>query len=165
MSCTRDRHPEAVVPPSLANSTMASWIGLEMSDRAPVYRGYVLHFDALRFVALLEGGRIEETLATENRWLPRAHRELVFSSRGRRHAARPVPNLSRFRGKLPKPTTPSLSSSTGPLRDSLLFRPRWRRRRDSKPNRRLARKKRELRVAQELHPTLLTRSEQNLFFF
>ena len=37
-----------------------------MSDRAPTYRDHVLNFDALRLVALREGGRIEETPATEN---------------------------------------------------------------------------------------------------
>ena len=37
-----------------------------MSDRAPIYRDPVLHFDALRLVALREGGSIKETLATEN---------------------------------------------------------------------------------------------------
>ena len=37
-----------------------------MSDRAPAYRDPALHFDALRLVALREGGRIEETLATGN---------------------------------------------------------------------------------------------------
>ena len=37
-----------------------------MSDRAPAYRDPVLHFDALQLVVLREGGRIEETLATEN---------------------------------------------------------------------------------------------------
>ena len=37
-----------------------------MSDRTPAYRDPVLHFDAMRLVALREGGRIEETLATEN---------------------------------------------------------------------------------------------------
>ena len=37
-----------------------------MRFRAPAYRGPVLHFDGLRFVALREGGRNEETLATEN---------------------------------------------------------------------------------------------------
>ena len=37
-----------------------------MSGRAPAYRGTVLHFGALRLVALREGGRIKETLATEN---------------------------------------------------------------------------------------------------
>ena len=39
---------------------------MEMRDKAPTYRDPVLHFDALRLVALREGGRIEETLATEN---------------------------------------------------------------------------------------------------
>ena len=38
-----------------------------MSDRAPTYRDPALHFDALRLVALREGDRIEETLATENK--------------------------------------------------------------------------------------------------
>ena len=37
-----------------------------MSGGAPAYRDHVLHFDALRLVALREGGRIEKTLATEN---------------------------------------------------------------------------------------------------
>ena len=37
-----------------------------MSDRAPAYRDPVLHFDALRLVALRGGGMIEEALATEN---------------------------------------------------------------------------------------------------
>ena len=37
-----------------------------MSDRAPAYRGPVLHFDALRLAALREGDRIEGALATEN---------------------------------------------------------------------------------------------------
>ena len=40
-----------------------------MSDRASAYRDPVLHFDALRLVALREGERIEETprnSATEN---------------------------------------------------------------------------------------------------
>ena len=37
-----------------------------MSDRAPAYRDPVLHFDALRLVALREGDRTEETFATEN---------------------------------------------------------------------------------------------------
>ena len=37
-----------------------------MGDRVPAYRDPALHFDALRLVALREGGRIEETLATEN---------------------------------------------------------------------------------------------------
>ena len=37
-----------------------------MSGRALAYRDPVLHFDALRFVALHEEGRAEKTLATEN---------------------------------------------------------------------------------------------------
>ena len=37
-----------------------------MSDRAPAYRDSVSHFDALCLVALHEGGRIEECLATGN---------------------------------------------------------------------------------------------------
>ena len=39
---------------------------MKVSDRAPAYRGPLLPFDALRLVALREGGRAEETLATEN---------------------------------------------------------------------------------------------------
>ena len=37
-----------------------------MSDRAPAYRDSALHFDALRLARLREGGRTEETHATEN---------------------------------------------------------------------------------------------------
>ena len=37
-----------------------------MGDRAPAYRDPALHFDALRLVALHEGDRTQETLATEN---------------------------------------------------------------------------------------------------
>ena len=37
-----------------------------MGYRAPAYRGPALYFDALRLVALRDGDRIEETLATEN---------------------------------------------------------------------------------------------------
>ena len=37
-----------------------------MGDRAPAYRGPVFHFDALRPVALREGGRILEAFATED---------------------------------------------------------------------------------------------------
>ena len=37
-----------------------------MSNRAPAYRDPVLHFDALRLVALREGDRIEEAPASEN---------------------------------------------------------------------------------------------------
>ena len=37
-----------------------------MRDRAPAYRGPVLHFDTLYLVTLRGGGRIDETLATEN---------------------------------------------------------------------------------------------------
>ena len=37
-----------------------------MNGRSPAYRDPVLHFDALRLVALHEGDRIEEALATEN---------------------------------------------------------------------------------------------------
>ena len=39
---------------------------VKMSDRAPTYHDPVIHFDALRFVALREGDTNEETLATEN---------------------------------------------------------------------------------------------------
>ena len=37
-----------------------------MGGRAPAYLDPALHFDALRLVAVREGGRFEETLATEN---------------------------------------------------------------------------------------------------
>ena len=37
-----------------------------MSDRASSYRDPVLHFAALRLVALREGGRTEEAPATES---------------------------------------------------------------------------------------------------
>jgi len=39
---------------------------VEISDRAVAYRGPLLHFIALRILKLHEGGRTEETLATEN---------------------------------------------------------------------------------------------------
>ena len=38
--------------------------------------------------------KVPAAISVENRWLPRAHRELVFSSRGRRHAARPITERS-----------------------------------------------------------------------
>jgi hypothetical protein len=45
-----------------------------MIHRAPAYRDPVLHFDALRLVALREGGIIREALATENgSWCLCAH--------------------------------------------------------------------------------------------
>ena len=37
-----------------------------MSDRAPAYRDPLLHFDALRLVALCEGDWIKDAPATEN---------------------------------------------------------------------------------------------------
>ena len=37
--------------------------------------------------------KVPAAISVENRWLPRARRELVFSSRGRRHAARPITNI------------------------------------------------------------------------
>jgi len=37
-----------------------------MSDRAPAFRDPVLHFDALRLVALHEGRRMGEPLVTDN---------------------------------------------------------------------------------------------------
>ena len=39
---------------------------VKMRNRVPAHRDPVLRFGALRFVALREGGRIEETIATEN---------------------------------------------------------------------------------------------------
>ena len=53
-----------------------------MGDRAPTYRGHIFHFDALRLVALREGGRTEETLATEN------EREILISAPAHVHSAR-----------------------------------------------------------------------------
>ena len=52
-----------------------------MSDKAPAYRDPVLYFDALRLVALHEGGMIEETPVTENerKILIRAPSTLSFS--------------------------------------------------------------------------------------
>ena len=65
----------------------------------------------------------------------------------------------------PTPTTSSLSSSTGPLRASLLFRPRWRRRRcDTQPNRRLARKKRELQELLKRAMPRCRRAQSDFFF-
>ena len=51
--------------------------------------------------------KVPAAISVENRWLPRAHRELVFSSRGRRHEARPVSNFSSVRGRLRTVSTPS----------------------------------------------------------
>ena len=56
-----------------------------MSGRAPAYRGPVLHFDALRPVALREGDRIEETFATEN------EREILIRAPAHVHSARAAP--------------------------------------------------------------------------
>ena len=52
-----------------------------MSDRAPPYRDPALHFDALRLVALREGGRIEETLSTGN------EREMLICAPAHVHSA------------------------------------------------------------------------------
>ena len=52
-----------------------------MSNRTPSYRDPALHFDALRFVALREGGRTEETLATEN------EREILIRAPAHVHSA------------------------------------------------------------------------------
>ena len=52
-----------------------------MRDRAPAYSDPVLHFDALRLVALREGGRIEETVATEN------EREMLIRALAHVHSA------------------------------------------------------------------------------
>ena len=41
-------------------------MAMQMRNRAPAYRGPVLHFDALRLLALREGDRIEVCFATEN---------------------------------------------------------------------------------------------------
>ena len=53
-----------------------------MSDRAPAYRNHAIHFDALRLVALREGGRTEETHATEN------EREMLIRAPAHVHLAR-----------------------------------------------------------------------------
>ena len=52
-----------------------------MSGRAPAYRDPLLHFDALRLVALREGDRIEEILATEN------EREMLIRAPAHVHSA------------------------------------------------------------------------------
>ena len=49
-----------------------------MRDRAPASRCPALHFDALRLVALREGGRIEGTLATENERKAHAQQARAF---------------------------------------------------------------------------------------
>ena len=46
---------------------MRKWPFLKMRDGVPTYRDQVLHFDALRLVALREGGRLKEALATKNK--------------------------------------------------------------------------------------------------
>ena len=40
---------------------------MEVGGRAPTYRGPVLHFDALRLVALREGDRIKEKARNRER--------------------------------------------------------------------------------------------------
>ena len=55
---------------------------MEMRGRAPAYRDPVLHFNALRLVALREGDRTEETLATEN------EREILIRAPAHVHSAR-----------------------------------------------------------------------------
>ena len=55
-----------------------------MSDRALAYRDPVLRFDALHLVALHEGGRIEEILATEN------EREILMHAPAHVHSGRPL---------------------------------------------------------------------------
>ena len=60
---------------------------MKIINRAPTYRGPVLHFDALRLVALREVGRAEETLATEN------EREMPIRAPARVHSAYAAPLL------------------------------------------------------------------------
>jgi hypothetical protein len=43
--------------------------------------------------------KVPAAISVENRWLPRAHRELVFSSRGRRHAGDQSPISPEVSGK------------------------------------------------------------------
>ena len=54
---------------------------MEMSFRAPTYRDPALHFGALRLIALHEGCRLEETLATEN------EREVLIRAPAHVHSA------------------------------------------------------------------------------
>ena len=65
--------------------------------------------------------------------MPRAHRELVFSSRSRRHAAQQIS------GKATDHIQWSSLKPPSARRALLLPRPRWRRGRDTQPNRQLAR--------------------------
>ena len=51
-----------------------------MSDRAPAYPVPVLHFDALRLVALREGDRNEENLTPRVSYLLEESRRLVPSA-------------------------------------------------------------------------------------
>ena len=99
-----------------------------------------------------------------------------FLLEGPSACTQPVLNRSRFRGR-PSATSALLTrrSRRPQLQEQLLpaaslhaplrFRPRWRRGRDAQPNRQPARKKRELRIAQELPATPLTRPERNSLTF
>jgi hypothetical protein len=77
--------------------------------------------------------KVPAAILVENRWLPRAHRELVFSPRGRRHAARPITRrqTTRISQELPvlwrlrvnAHTTPKSSSRITGSRQLALFVP------------------------------------------
>jgi len=53
-----------------------------MRNRSPVYRDPVLHFDALRLIALREGGKMEGAFPTENA------REVLIRAPFQLHSAR-----------------------------------------------------------------------------
>ena len=72
-----------------------------MSDRAPASRDPILHFDALRLVALHVRDRIEETLATGN------ERKVLIRAPAHVH---PTHAALCCWGKLPAPSQPALQT-------------------------------------------------------
>ena len=74
-----------------------------MTDRTPAYRGHVLHFDALRLIALREGYRTEEALATES------EREAAIRASAHEHSAYAA--LCCW-GKLPAHSQPTLRTDS-----------------------------------------------------
>jgi hypothetical protein len=93
-----------------------------------------------------------------NRWLSRVHRELIFSSRGRRHAAQQVFGKAADHASALSPkfnfNSPCSSCS----------RPRWRRGRDTQPHRRLAREETRVESCKRAPPRR-GRLERNSPFF
>jgi hypothetical protein len=94
-----------------------------------------------------------------NRWLSRVHRELIFSSRGRRHAAQQVFGKAADHASALSPkfnfNSPCSSCS----------RPRWRRGRDTQPHRRLAREETRVESCKRAPPRRGRLERNSPFFF